>query len=121
MSDPLEVQGIYAAALVKDFDAAVSWYAAFMGRAADDTPFPGMAQWRNMGAAGLQVWQDDKRAGHAIMTIVVPDLAREKRRLADLGLQVENEASGDFGAVAQLFDPEGNQINLSEPPKGFAG
>ncbi|WEJ35091.1 VOC family protein [Devosia sp. SD17-2] len=119
MSKPIEVQGIYAAAIVKDFDAAIAWYSAFMGREADDTPFPGMAQWRNMGAAGLQVWQDETRAGQAIMTIVVPDLASEKQRLADFGLQVENEASGDFGAVAQLFDPEGNQINLSEPPKGF--
>lgn len=119
MSKPIDVQGIYAAAVVKDFDAALSWYSAFMGREPDDTPFPGMAQWRNMGAAGLQVWQDDQRAGNAIMTIVVPDLALERRRLANIELALKNEASGDFGAVAQLFDPEGNQINLSEPPKGF--
>ncbi len=119
MSKAITVQGIYAVAIVRDFDAAISWYTAFMGRSPDDMPFPGMAQWRNMGAAGLQVWQDDTRAGHAIMTVVVPDLASEKRRLANIDLFVGNEASGEFGAVAQLFDPEGNQINLSEPPKGF--
>jgi len=119
MSKVIKVEGIYAVAIVKNFDAAMTWYSAFMGREPDDTPFPGMAQWRNMGAAGLQVWQDEARAGHSIMTIVVPDLRNEKERLLDLDLQVVNEDSGDYGAVAQLFDPEGNQINLSEPPKGF--
>lgn len=115
----ITVQGIYAVAIVTDFDAAISWYAAFMGRPADDRPFPGMAQWRNMGAAGLQVWQDERRAGQSMMTIVVPDLEGEKQRLAPLGLKFENEARGDFGAVAQVFDLEGNQINLTEPPKGI--
>ncbi len=71
----ITVQGIYATAMVRDFDAALSWYEAFMGRAADDQPFPGMAQWRNMGAAGLQLWQDDERAGQSRMTVVVPNLA----------------------------------------------
>jgi len=104
---------------VSDFAAALVWYEKFMGRPADDVRFPGMAQWRNMGAAGLQLWQDDARAGTSHMTIVVPEMATEKRRLESIGLGVENEMSGDFGAVAQLSDPEGNRINLSEPPRGF--
>ncbi|SFV28863.1 hypothetical protein SAMN05216456_0617 [Devosia crocina] len=119
MSRTVDVQGIYAAAVVKDFEAALAWYAALMGRKADDLPIPGMAQWRNMGAAGLQVWQDEQRAGRSIMTIVVKDLQQEKQRLAEVGIRMENEFSGDFGAVAQVFDPEGNRINLSEPPKNF--
>jgi predicted enzyme related to lactoylglutathione lyase len=53
------------------------------------------------------------------MTIVVPDLAKERSRLSAVGMVLENEDSGAFGAVAQLFDPEGNQINLTEPPKIF--
>ena len=32
---------------------------------------------------------------------------------------LENEDAGAFGAVAQVFDLEGNQINITEPPKGF--
>ena len=115
----MTVQGIYAAAVTKDFDAAVAWYERLMGRPADDTPIPGMAQWRNMGAAGLQVWEDAERAGQSIITIVVPDLDREKTRLAAVNLVLINEARGEFGAVAQLFDPEGNRINLTEPPKDF--
>ncbi|WEK02971.1 MAG: VOC family protein [Candidatus Devosia phytovorans] len=115
----ITVQGIYAATVTKDFDAAVAWYERLMGRPADDKPIPGMAQWRNMGAAGLQVWEDAERAGQSIITIVVPNLEHEKIRLAAAGLILINEARGEFGAVGQLFDDEGNQINLSEPPKGF--
>ena len=68
------------------------------------------------GCYWLAGWEDEKRAGHSVMTIVVPDLSSEIKRLSSLGLHVVNEAEGDFGSVAQLFDPEGNQINLSEPP-----
>ena len=120
MTEKLGLVGIYAAAVVKDFDAALSWYSRLMGRPADDHPFPGMAQWRNMGAAGLQIWQDEVRAGKAIMTIVVTNLASEKARLEPLGFPFQNESSGDFGSVAQIFDPEGNQINLTQAPGGSA-
>jgi len=117
--DTIALQGIYAAAVVADFASGLAWYETFMGRPADDLPFPGMAQWRNMGAAGLQLWEDKARAGQAIMTVVVTDLAGEKARLAASSLVPIDEASGTFGKVAQLFDPEGNRINLTEPPKGF--
>jgi len=116
----MTVQGIYACATVSDFDEALVWYEKFMGRPADDQPIPGMAQWRNMGAAGLQVWRDAERAGQGIMTIVTPVLEVENARLASLGLQLVNKIEGKFGAVAQIFDAEGNRINLVEPPKGHA-
>lgn len=115
----ITVQGVYASAVVADFEAAIAWYTRFMGRPVDDRPLPDMAQWRHMAGAGLQVWHDPKHAGHSIVTVVVPNLAAEKARLTAAGLTLENEASGDFGAIAQLFDPDGNRINLAEPPRGF--
>lgn len=116
-TNAMTVQGIYASATVSDFEAGLVWYEALMGRPADDQPIPGMAQWRNMGGAGLQLWQDDARAGKGLMTIVVPNLAAERSRLSGHGIQLVNEAKGAFGAVAQIFDAEGNRINLAEPPK----
>jgi len=116
-TNAMTVQGIYASATVSNFDAALVWYEALMGRPADDQPIPGMAQWRNMGAAGLQLWRDDARAGKGLITIVVPNLAAERSRLSGLGLQLINEAKGSFGAVAQIFDAEGNRINIAEPPQ----
>jgi predicted enzyme related to lactoylglutathione lyase len=115
----INVQGVYASAVVADFEVGLAWYTKFMGRPVDDHPLPDMAQWRNMGGAGLQIWHDPKHAGHSIMTVVVRNLAAEKARLTAAGLTLVNEATGDFGAIAQLFDPDGNRINLAEPPKGF--
>ncbi len=119
MSDTITVQGIYACACVADFDTALRWYTTFMGREPDDRPMPGMAQWRNMGSAGLQLWEDADHAGHARMTIVAPDMDVEKQRLAVAGIALGEIISGDFGRIAQLFDPEGNMVTLAEPPKGF--
>ena len=119
MTTKMAAQGIYGCATVSNFDEALVWYEKLMGRAADDKPIPGMAQWRNMGGAGVQVWKDEERAGKGIMTIVTPVLKVEEARLAGLGLKLLNKAEGNFGAVAQIFDAEGNRINLVEPPKGF--
>jgi hypothetical protein len=94
VTDTINIYAVYTVAVVKSFEAGIAWYEKFMGRPADDLPFPGMAQWRNMGAAGLQLWQDEARAGQSIMTIVVPDLATEKTRLSEAGMVLENEDSG---------------------------
>ena len=115
----MTIQGIYASATVSNFDEALVWYEKLMGRPADDKPIPGMAQWRKMDGAGLQLWQDDERAGKGVMTIVVPKLEQERARLAHLGLELINTVEGDFGVVSEIFDAEGNRIHLAEPPKGF--
>lgn len=117
----ITIQGIYCTANVADFDAGLAWYAQFFGRAADYTPIPGMAQWLWAGAGGFQLWHDAERAGQSRATIVVPNLAAEEARLSATGLTLSDHASGDFGAVAQIFDPEGNHITLAEPPKGGLG
>ena len=119
MSTTIAVQGIYACILVKDMETAIGWYGKLMGRGPDDQPMPGMAQWRRMGAAGIQLWEDASSAGKGRITIVVPAMDDERRRLEAAGLQLGGEASGNFGRVAQLQDPEGNQITLAEPPAGF--
>ncbi|MBX5228667.1 VOC family protein [Rhizobium sp. NLR9b] len=113
----ITVQSIFASATVSNFDEALIWYEKLMGRPADSKPIAGMAQWRNMGGAGLQVWKDDKRAGNGIITIVVRELEVELERLSRQGLQLAKKIEGDFGLVAQIFDGEGNRINLAEPPK----
>lgn len=121
MTTPITVQGIYACFCVADFDAGVAYYTKLMGREPDDRPMPGMVQWRNMDRAGLQVWEDAAHAGHGRATIVVPVMAIERARLEAAGVTPGPDITGDFGVIVQLADPEGNQITLAEPPKGFAG
>ncbi|MBJ3786533.1 VOC family protein [Devosia sp. MSA67] len=117
----MSVQGTYACIQLADFDAGLAFYEKFMGRAPDDQPFPGMAQWRNMNGAGLQLWDDASHAGHGRTTIVVPVMANERSRLEAAGLALGPDNKGDWGIVAQLTDPEGNEITVAEPPKNFPG
>jgi predicted enzyme related to lactoylglutathione lyase len=121
MSKSITVHGIYACLAVADFERGVIFYTRLMGRAPDDQPMPGMAQWRNMNGAGLQLWHEPENAGHGRTTIVVPVMDDERRRLTNAGLALSADMVGDWGVVAQIADPDGNQITLAEPPKGFVG
>jgi predicted enzyme related to lactoylglutathione lyase len=120
-SQTIHVQGVYAAVAVADLEAGIAWYEKFIGRPVDDRPISGMAQWRDIGGAGLQLWEDAERAGKSVMTIVTPALETEITRLSGHGITAINLASGGFGKVAQVFDPEGNRISLAEPPPGYNG
>ncbi len=114
----MSIQGIYACIAVSDFTAGVDFYIRLMGREPDDRPMPNMVQWRRGG--GLQIWHDPARAGHSRTTIVVPVMATERQRLEGTGMTLGPDVAGDWGIVVQLADPDGNQITLAEPPKGFA-
>lgn len=117
MTQPIRLKGIYACIAVADFDAGVDFYIRLMGREPDDRPMPDMVQWRRGG--GLQIWHDPAHAGHSRTTIVVENMSEERERLTALDLHPGPNASGDWGIVAQLTDPDGNQITLAEPPRGF--
>lgn len=117
MTEQIAVIGIYAGLCVSELDAARQWYTHLFGRGPDDLPLPNMVQWRNLGPGAVQLWQEPDKAGQSITTIVVPDLAAERARLAPLGLVPNPDVRGDFGAIAQLYDPDGNRIVLAEPPR----
>lgn len=121
MNTSIAVQGIYACLAIADFERGLAFYTRLMGRAPDDRPMPGMAQWRNMNGAGLQLWHEPDHAGHGRTTIVVSVMDEERRRLDAAGVPLGPDVTGDWGIVAQITDPDGNQVTLAEPPKGFVG
>ena len=115
----ITVQGLYACAAVRDFEGAIDWYSKLIGRAPDDRPMPEMVQWRNLAAAGIQLWHEPEHAGHGRMTIVVPVMAQERARIEAAGIALPPDLTGPFGVIVELTDPDGNRIALAEPPKGF--
>jgi predicted enzyme related to lactoylglutathione lyase len=121
MTTAIAVQGIYACLAASDFDQSLAFYTTLMGRAPDEQPFPGMAQWRNMNGAGLQLWHEPENAGHNRTTIVVPVMAAERRRLEGAGVAVGPDVTGEWGVIVQVVDPDGNQVTLAEPPKDLVG
>ena len=117
----MNIQGLYAVAYVTDLARAEEWYTGLLARPADDHPMTALTQWRNIGTAGIQLMLDLEKAGGSAVTIVTPNIEIESDRLGDLGLYIGLINRGDFGAIAEIADPDGNRIILAEPPKGFTG
>lgn len=113
----MEVQGLYAVANVDDLPRSEDYYTKLLGREPDDRPIDGMIQWGGFRSAGIQLFADHDRAGQSVMTIVTPDIEKTKRSLEAQGIDLGRIERGPFGAIAQLDDPDGNRINLAEPPK----
>jgi len=113
----MQIMGVYAALCVSDLDTAAQWYGKLIGRAPDHHPIPTMVQWLTP-VGGIQLFHEPERAGSSVMTIVTPDLAAARTELAAAGLELGPESRGDFGAVAQIHDADGNRITLAEPPRG---
>ena len=112
----LDLIGLYSVACVGEMARSTQWYAKLLGREPDDRPMDGLIQWRTP-AGGLQVWKDEERAGRSLLTLVVPDLGVARAELARAGLTLGPESRGDYGAVAQIDDPDGNRLTLAEPPE----
>lgn len=113
----MDIEGLYAAVSVSDMDRAETFYTALLGRGPDDWPMDGLIQWRPFDNAGIQLFHDAENAGHCSMTIVTPDMAVARDRLASNGLELEEQYEGDFGIIAHISDPDGNRLNLAEPPR----
>jgi predicted enzyme related to lactoylglutathione lyase len=108
--------GFYAVMCVSDMERATAWYEKLLGRAPDARPMDWLVQWWREGG-GVQVWRDTERAGHSLTTIIVTDMATERKRLAAAGLTLGEDTQGDWGIIAQISDPDGNRITLAEPPR----
>jgi catechol 2,3-dioxygenase-like lactoylglutathione lyase family enzyme len=118
MSEPLNVQGLYAAMLVSDLKQAEAFYTKVLGRGPDDRPMPTLIQWRGFGmAAGIQLFEGAGRPGGGRMTLVVPDMATAKEKLQTRGIKLGEIAEGTYGKIAQLADEDGNTITFAEPPR----
>jgi predicted enzyme related to lactoylglutathione lyase len=113
----MEIIGLYAALYVRDLKAAVAFYTKLIGREPDDRPNDKLVQWRGFGTAGIQLFADSAKAGHGVMTLVVPDLDVVTTRLARSGVVSDDVLTGDFGKIAHIADADGNTVTLAEPPK----
>jgi len=47
--------------------------------------------------------------------LLVDDIATERQRLQDLGISLGGDIQGDYSTLAQVRDPDGNQVTLATP------
>jgi hypothetical protein len=67
----MSIDNAIASVAVKDLAAAVAWYEALLGRAADSTPMPEVAEWKFPRGGWFQVYQLPERAGNGSVTLAV--------------------------------------------------
>jgi catechol 2,3-dioxygenase-like lactoylglutathione lyase family enzyme len=115
----VKLQKIYSALLTTDLAAAESWYAKLLGRGPDYRPMKTLIQWDLFAQGGLQLATDDNLAGNGALFLIVGDIATERRRLRDLGIALGDDIQGDYSTLAQVRDPDGNQITLATPPSPY--
>jgi hypothetical protein len=109
--DRVAVDVLFAGVPVADFAAAVAWYGRLWGRPPDVLVHDTEVMWCLADAAWLYVVEDAHRAGHALVTVAVPDLDRTMVQIGDRGVTGPPvEAVGDAGRKASITDPEGNVI-----------
>jgi len=111
----MDVDVLFAVVTVADLDAAVAWYARLFGRPADIVPNDNEVMWRLADAAWLYVVREEKRAGHALVTLCVADLDRAVADIAARGIAGGPvEIIGDAGRKATFTDAEGNAVSFIE-------
>lgn len=105
---------VMAAVAVADVEAALPWYQRFLGRAADDRPMDGLAEWHVTPTASIQLVADAERAGSALLTLAVDDLEQHVAVLAAAGVPAGtlDDTSSAKVLFATVEDPEGNRITL---------
>ena len=63
---------VMATISVTDFEGGVTWYERLFGRSPDRRPMDGLAEWHFVKAGAVQVTQDSKRGGSALLTLAQP-------------------------------------------------
>ena len=102
-----------ASVAVNDIEAAVQWYQKVLGRPADATPMPELAEWKFPGGGSLQVYALPERAGACSCTLSVSSIDTEAARLEKLGVFMGNQM-GEQVKVFMVKDPDGNSIAFAQ-------
>lgn len=110
----MAIDNVLASVAVKDLKAAVPWYERLLGRPADSTPMPELAEWRFGRGGWLQVYQLPERAGQGSFTLAVTKLDDEIEELRRLGIDTSQRTSGPRVKTVMITDPDGNHIALAE-------
>jgi predicted enzyme related to lactoylglutathione lyase len=108
-----DIEVLFACVTVTDLDGAVAWYTRLFGRPVDIVPNDDEVMWRCADAAWLYVLRDEKRAGHAVVTLCVADLDQAVADIAARGITGGPlEIIGDTARKVTYTDADGNTISF---------
>jgi hypothetical protein len=110
----MPIENALASVAVTSIRAATAWYEQVLGRSADSTPMPEVAEWRFPRGGWLQVYQLPERAGGGSCTLAVRDLDEVVARVGALGIDTSQRTSNERVKTLMIADPDGNHIAFAE-------
>jgi predicted enzyme related to lactoylglutathione lyase len=110
----MSIDNAIASLAVKNLTSAVAWYEALLGRAADSTPMPEVAEWKFPRGGWLQIYQLPERAGSGSCTLAVSDIEEVVAHVTKLGVDASQRGSGTQAKTLMIADPDGNHIAFAE-------
>ena len=110
----MAIDNALASLAVKDIKKAAKWYEKLLGRPADYTPMPEVAEWKFPGGGGLQVYQLAERAGTGSLTFPVSSIDAEIAKLERLDIDTRQRPSSAKVKTVMVTDPDGNHIAFAE-------
>jgi len=114
----MSIDNAIASIAVEDLAAAVAWYQALLGRAADSTPMPEVAEWKFPRGGWLQVYQVPERAGNGSVTLAVSNIDQVMAHVKKLGIDTSQRTSSAKVKTLMIVDPDGNHIAFAEALDG---
>ncbi|HVQ36009.1 MAG TPA: VOC family protein [Pyrinomonadaceae bacterium] len=110
----MSIDNAIASLAVRDLATAVTWYEALLGRSADSTPMPEVAEWKFSRGGWLQVYQLPERAGSGSCTLAVSSIEEMVAHVEELGVDASERSSGAQVKTLMIEDPDGNHIAFAE-------
>ena len=110
----MPITNAIASLAVRNLASAQQWYEKLLGRAADSTPMPEVAEWKFDHGGWLQVYQGPERAGHGSCTLAVSDLDEAIAGLVQKGIDPGSPMISEKAKVVMIKDPDGNSFALSQ-------
>lgn len=110
----MPIEKVFAHISCSRLESSIPWFTHLFGRAPDQNPMTGLAEWHQNNHAALQLFQDPKNAGHSTLTLGVSDLASERARLAERKLEPGPIEEADYVRIVRLRDPDQNLVVLAE-------
>jgi predicted enzyme related to lactoylglutathione lyase len=110
----MSIDNALASIAVKDLKAASAWYEKLLGRPADTTPMPEVAEWKFKRGGWLQVYQLPERAGSGSVTLAVSDIEEVVEHARKLGIDTSQKSTSARVKTLMITDLDGNHIAFAE-------
>jgi catechol 2,3-dioxygenase-like lactoylglutathione lyase family enzyme len=108
---------LFAGIPVNDFNTVVDWYQQLFGSPPAFFPTDTEAVWELAEHRWVYIEQRPEHAGHAMHTILVPDLDAQVAQIAARGLEPAIEETYDNGTRKITYrDPDGNEFGFGGVP-----